>query len=299
VSVDAKPEPAVSPGTPRTPVSAGTPRTPVSAGTPRTPVSAGTPRTPGELRAGRRAIAVRVLGALAVMTVPLFATQIPPVRQGIVDLVAAMRDGGVTGVLLFALAAAVGGVLAAPIALFSGMAGYVYGPVRGILIASPAVTLAATCGFLLGRFGLRRVLARRMARPGRWQSVERALAKDGLRIAVLLRLTPVVPQNFLSIALGAARVKLSTFVLATFLGLLPAVSVQVYVGSLVQDVAAIVDGTSGPVGPTRWVLSGLGLLASALALAWTARLARRALDRAVREEAAVVDDAPALARVPD
>lgn len=220
---------------------------------------------------------LRLVPVLAVLALPLAATQVPPVRAALIGLVDLMRAGSPAGVALYVAAYAAGSVFTAPVALFSGMAGYAYGPWKGFLVASPAVVLAATTAFLVGRFILHDRVARWTAHNARFAAVQRAVAEQPFKIAVLLRLTPVAPQNFLSYALSLTRMRVTTFMAATWLGLLPVTAFQVYVGSLVHDAAELLDGQRPPLGPLGWAATAGGLVLTLVGLVFIARTARRAL----------------------
>jgi uncharacterized membrane protein YdjX (TVP38/TMEM64 family) len=222
---------------------------------------------------------LRVLGVLAFYALPLVLSQLPPVRAFIFFVIERMREGGAGGVAVYAAVFALGAVLVAPTALFTGMAGYVYGPGRGLLIASPASVLAASTAFLAGRFALAGRIRPLLAREPRWAAVERAVDADAFRIGFLLRVTPLAPQNFLSYALSLTPMRLRTFMAATWLGLLPIVAFQVYVGSLVHDVADLLDGKRPPLGVWSWVATVASLLLTGAALFVITRLGRRALAR--------------------
>ncbi|MFT3768585.1 MAG: VTT domain-containing protein [Minicystis sp.] len=220
---------------------------------------------------------VRFLPVLAVLALPLAATQLPPVRAAIFALLELMREGRPAGVLAYVAAYALGSIFTAPIALFSGIAGYVYGPVKGFLLASPAVTIAAATAFLVGRFVLHDRVARLTADNERFEAIQRAVAAHPFKIAVLLRMTPIAPQNFLSYALSLTRMRLTTFMAATWVGLLPVTAFQAYVGSLVHDAAELLDGKRPPLGPWGWAATVAGLVLTVAAMLLIAKLARRAL----------------------
>jgi uncharacterized membrane protein YdjX (TVP38/TMEM64 family) len=223
--------------------------------------------------------ALRILALLVVWSLPAVASQIPPVRAAFLAAVDHMRVGGLAGASMYVAAYAIGGVVTAPVAVCSGIAGYLYGPVRGVLLASPASVLAATAAFLVGRFALAGPVSRWAEGSPRWDALRRAVAADGFRIAVLVRLTPIAPQNLLPYGFSVTPVRARTFALATWLGLFPITCFQVYVGSLVHDVADILDGTRPPLGAWGWAATAAGLTATIAALFLTARVSRRALAR--------------------
>jgi uncharacterized membrane protein YdjX (TVP38/TMEM64 family) len=222
---------------------------------------------------------LRILGLLVLWSMPVWATQIPPVRAAFLAAVEMMRVGGAAGAVMYVAAFTIGGVITAPVVLFSGIAGYLYGPVRGVLLASPASVLGATAAFLTGRFALAGPVARWAGESPRWEALRRAVAADGFRIAVLVRLTPIAPQNLVPYGFSVMPVRARTFVAATWLGLLPITCFQVYVGSLVHEVSDILDGKRPPLGAWGWVATAAGLVMTIAALLLVARLARRALAR--------------------
>lgn len=220
-----------------------------------------------------------LLGLLVLWTMPVWATPIPSVRAAFLAALETMRVGGALGAAMYVAAYALGGVLLAPVALFSGIAGYLYGPVRGVLLASPASLLGATFAFLAGRSVLAAPVTRWAGASPRWEAVRRAVGADGFRIALLVRLTPFAPQNLVPYGFSITPLRVRSFMAATWLGLLPITCFQVYVGSLAHDVADILDGKRPPLGAWGWVATVGGVLATLVALALVARVARRALAR--------------------
>jgi uncharacterized membrane protein YdjX (TVP38/TMEM64 family) len=223
---------------------------------------------------------LRVLPILVVLLLPFAASQIPAVRAAILVVLSLMREGSPLGVVLFVVSYAAGAIITAPIWFFSGMAGYAYGPLRGLLVASPAGVIAATTAFLVGRFALSARIQRWTGKSKRWQSIRHAVAEDAFRVAVLLRLTPLAPQNLLSYGLALTSMRVRTFMAATWLGLLPITTFQVYAGSLVHDATELLEGKRPPLGVWSYVATGAGLVATLTAVTVMARLARRALAKA-------------------
>jgi uncharacterized membrane protein YdjX (TVP38/TMEM64 family) len=222
---------------------------------------------------------LRVLAVLAVLALPFVLGQLLPLRSGAAAVVDLLRGGSALGVALYVASNAVGAVLTVPMWLFTGMAGYVFGPVRGVLLASPASVLAMTSTFLLGRFVLSRRIARWLEQSPRLLALHGAVSADAFRIGLLLRVSPIAPQNLFSYGLSVTRMRVGTFMLVTWLGLLPMICFQVYLGSLMHDVAELVEGKRPPLGPWGWVATVAGALVTAAALAVIARLGQRALAR--------------------
>jgi uncharacterized membrane protein YdjX (TVP38/TMEM64 family) len=213
------------------------------------------------------------------LSAPALAMRVPVVQQFVVSLAHGLRDGGPRGIAIYWAICALSGGIAAPVIIFAGIAGFAFGPVGGVLVALPGIALHACSAFLIGRTFLRARVEEKLAGNARWAGIEGALRAEGFRIAVLLRLTPILPQNLLSYALSASSISFARFALATVLGLAPIVVVQATLGSLVENAAQLLsDG--GDMTRELLVLAGSAVV-SLLALYAVTRVASRALGRAM------------------
>lgn len=218
----------------------------------------------------------------AMLTAPLVITQVPTVRGAVFSLADTMRTGGLTGLALYAAVYVAGSVLTVPLWMLSGLAGFAYGFSRGLAAAIPAATMGATTAFLLGRLIARTTLGEALRDHHRFRMMEAVVRHDGRRIAALLRVTPMMPQNLLHYALGATPLPLRDFVLATAVGLLPMTAFQVYAGSLAHDAASLFEqGGASARDPATWAKGALGLAVTAALLTLIVRRARRALAEVV------------------
>lgn len=203
-----------------------------------------------------------------------------------VDSVSAWVDSihalGATGFALYGLIFLCGTLVFIPATPMIAIAGFLYGPVLGTLLISPVGVLSATLAFAVGRTLMRPWVRRKLAGKPRLKAIDKAVECGGFRILFLLRLAPIVPFAPLSYMLGASRIPLRHFILASWLGLLPGVFLYVYLGSLVSSVGHILSGelTSG----TARMLTWAGLVAVVVALATIALFARRAINQAIDEQ---------------
>jgi uncharacterized membrane protein YdjX (TVP38/TMEM64 family) len=77
------------------------------------------------------------------------------------------------------------------------------------------------------------------------------------------------------------RVRLRDYALGSFLGMLPVTVLYVYLGSMAGEVASLARGTTSG-GHWQHALQLLGLAATVVATIHVTRVARRALDAALR-----------------
>lgn len=216
---------------------------------------------------------------IAAVTIALFVFF--PLGTWAQRLVEWIRDAGALGVSIFALAYVAAAALLLPGSLLTLGAGFAYGPFWGFLLVSPVSVLAATVAFLIARFLARDWIARRTASDPRFAAVDAAVAHDGFKIVVLLRLSPIFPFNLMNYALGLTRVRLRDYVLASWIGMLPGTALYVYLGSLVTSASALLSGSARDAGTWGTVLYWLGLLATVAVTVVVTRIARRALANAL------------------
>jgi pyruvate/2-oxoglutarate dehydrogenase complex dihydrolipoamide dehydrogenase (E3) component/uncharacterized membrane protein YdjX (TVP38/TMEM64 family) len=155
-------------------------------------------------------------------------------------------------------------------------AGALFGVVVGSVCVSISATLGATAAFLVGRYLARDAIARKIDRSEKFSAIDRAVADEGWKVVLLTRLTPVFPFTLLNYAFGLTRVRLSHYVLASWIGMMPGTVMYVYLGSLVNVGAGHRQRTTG-----EWVLYGVGLLATVAVTVFVTRLARKALARKI------------------
>lgn len=161
-------------------------------------------------------------------------------------------------------------VLMIPGSFLTVGAGAVFGLAQGIVMASIAATLAATCAFLIGRHLARGAVTRRMEGSEKFTAIDQAVAAEGWKIVFLTRLSPIFPYTLLNYVFGLTRVKLGHYVAASWIGMLPGTVLFVYMGSLAKVVAR--ERTA-----VEWGLYGVGLLATIAVTIVVTRIARRAL----------------------
>lgn len=189
------------------------------------------------------------------------------------------RGQGAAGAVVFGLVyVAASLVPGGPAALLTLAAGAVWGLLAGTVLVSVASTTAATLAFLLARTLLHERVQKRAEGNARFRSLYRAIEREGARIVVLVRLSPVFPFTFVNYAFGLTPVKPLAYVVASWLAMLPGTLAYVYFGSAVGDVAS--SATPGQ----KAIRIALGV-AAVVATAVIARIAARAIRQAGVEEA--------------
>ena len=219
--------------------------------------------------------AVLLLLALAALAV---AAWLLPVRHVLTRALEIAQAAGPAGAFVYGLAYVLACVLLFPATLLTLGAGFLYGTWLGVAVVLPASVLGATAAFLVARHVARDAVAARVKGRRVFEAVDRAVARRGFRTVLLLRLAPVLPFNLLNYALGVTSVSLRDYVLASALGMLPAIVLFVHAGSLVTSLSGLSD--AAPSGRARIALLAAGVVALISLVVLTGRAARRA----IREE---------------
>lgn len=190
----------------------------------------------------------------------------------------AIRTSGAAGMAVFSLVYVVATIAMVPQTILTLVAGFAFGPWRAAALVLPVATLGATLAFLLGRSLLRAWVLDRVAGSRRFRAIDYALGEHGAKLVALLRLSPVVPFNFLNIALGSTKVGALQFASGSLVGMTPNMILYVYLGSMAANVTDLTSGqATGDGGSTIQILRWVGLAATLFAFVLITRAAKRAL----------------------
>lgn len=216
--------------------------------------------------------------AIIAMLVALIA-YLPNLPLG--DWLTALSDWAlrhpVQGAFAYLGACVLAGVLMTPGWIPMTLAGFLFGLGKGFVLAAIGIALAAACGYFVGRSLLRDWVERRIAGNRRLRAIDKALDDKAFTVVVLTRLALVLPFNVLNYAYGVTRVRPATYVAASAVGMLPAVLLYVYFGTLARDIGQILAGGGSPPAG-RWWIAGTALAAIIAATVVVHRAASRALD---------------------
>jgi uncharacterized membrane protein YdjX (TVP38/TMEM64 family) len=219
--------------------------------------------------------------------VPPDPSILPPARDtqpgsGLVARLQAWVKGlGPLGPIVYALVYAALTVAFVPGSALTIGAGVAFGVAGGTLVASGGATLGAALCFLLSRTLLRRRVERWVEGRETFASLDRAVSREGWKIVALTRLSPVFPFNLLNYAFGLTGVGFWPYVLASWVAMLPGALLYVYLGAVG---AAAAEAAAGAGSWGRTAIRAAGLVATITATVIIARIARRALQQAGRDD---------------
>ena len=164
-----------------------------------------------------------------------------------------VRDAGAVAPLVFMLVYALAAVLFLPGSVLTLAGGALFGPVLGTLYNLTGATLGATLAFLIARYLASDWVAEKTG--GRVKQLINGVEGEGWRFVAFVRLVPLFPFNLLNYALGLTRLRLSHYIIASYIFMLPGAIAFTYLGYAGREAVA------GGEGMIRKGLMALALLA--------------------------------------
>ncbi len=217
------------------------------------------------MRIAKIVIALLVLAALVV------AWRFLPVAHWVAQFIAYVRGAGTIGYLLYIAAYVVCCVLVIPAIALTLAAGAIFGLVTGSVIVLIGATAGATAAFLLGRTIFRRYVEARVASNPKMAAIDRAIAREGTKIMLLMRLSGFPPFTWINYALGLTGVSFRSYLWTTFFGIIPGTIAFTYAGS------AGAQALTGKGNRITLIVTALGAV---LVITYVARIAAQAIRRA-------------------
>ena len=207
------------------------------------------------------------------------------------------------GIVLYALIYAACTVLVVPTSALTLGGGFAFtqaiglGP--GLLVVSLTVLAGASLGailaFLLGRYLLHTFVQRLIARWKITQAIDHALKKAGLKVNILLRLSPIIPFNLYNYAMSGTSVRFRDYVLALPMMLPGTVSYALLGASVGEATSTAASGTVSSSQALQTILLVIGSITTVVAVFIISYVARRELKKAI-DKAEVTGDGVAAVR---
>ena len=191
-------------------------------------------------------------------------------------LVKHIADLGGWGPVLFIVLYILAAVTLAPAFLLTFSAGAVFGLWRGTLLTYIGAVLGASAVYALAAPLARSRVLHWIDRDPRVAATRRAVVKDSAWIMFLLRLSPLVPYNLLNYALALSGVNYRDYLLAS-VGMIPAILMYAYYGTVAGDVTRVLAVVSPRRGTEYYVLLVVGLIATFVATHMISRAAKKAM----------------------
>lgn len=219
----------------------------------------------------RRSLILKIVIALAAAAAAVAALRLLPIGAWLIEFQQYVRGLGPIGYVVYALGYGIV-ALFVPASVLTLGAGAIFGVVGGTIVVAIGATIAATLAFVLARTILRKRIESLAERNPKFRAVDRAIAAEGAKIVLLVRLAAVFPFIFMNYAFGLTGIRLLPYVAATAAGILPATIAFVYLGAAGAAVAT--------QSRTKAIVMIAGALMALAVSIFVGRVATRAIRRA-------------------
>jgi pyruvate/2-oxoglutarate dehydrogenase complex dihydrolipoamide dehydrogenase (E3) component/uncharacterized membrane protein YdjX (TVP38/TMEM64 family) len=223
------------------------------------------------MQASKAIIGVLVLAAIVAGVLFL------PVREWFMEFESYVKSLGAVGPVVVVLVYVLCTVLFIPGSAITVGAGTLFGLKIGFIVVVLGANLGALCSFLLARSFLREKVAAWAVGNPKFRSLDQAIGRQGLKMVLLTRLSPVFPFVLLNYFLGLTAVRPGAYVLGNLFGMLPATFLFVYIGAAARDALA---GQPASTDFYQQILKYIGLAATIAVVVVVTRVARKALREA-------------------
>lgn len=222
----------------------------------------------GEARRYRIGSRARLILFIVVVVALLVSAKVFGLGERMGDLRDWIGGLGSWGFLVFILIYIIAVVAAIPGSAMTVAAGALFGSVFGVVCVSIASTVGAGIAFLIARYVARDTVVRWLSHNEKFRRLDQLTEDHGAVIVALTRLVPIFPFNFLNYGFGLTRVSFWTYLLWSWMCMLPGTILYV-VGA-----DAFTDGLSR--GKISWVLIAT-MAGVAVGLFYLVRFARNKL----------------------
>jgi len=225
-----------------------------------------------------------LIGGLAVLLI--IATKHFDIRELLQASLLWVDSLGVLAPIVYMIIYNLATLLFIPGSLLTLKGGCLFGLFWGSIYVTIAAMFGAICAFLIGRYLSRDWVCKQIENHPKFKAINQAVKREGWKIVLLTRLSPIFPFNLLNYVFGVTQVSLKDYVFGS-IGMIPATVVYVYIGSLARNLVTL-DMSNRPTTTetqiAQWVIRIIGLIATIAVTVYITHLSKKALDESVVQE---------------
>lgn len=204
--------------------------------------------------------------------------------QDAVDIIDWFKGFGIWSPVLFTIALSLAIVLLLPTPFVKVGAGAIFPFWIAVAVNFIASMIGGLIAFVLGRWLFRESIQEAIKNDQRMVNIESALGEDAMRISILVRLSPILPDEWLNYIMSATPVSLRVFLVSNTSSLVYCL-IYAYYGHALGSIALSRSGMAGLTQSTGGLaMLLLGIIATVIATVIVTRTSIRVLKDAIGEE---------------
>ena len=204
--------------------------------------------------------------------------------QDAVDIIDWFKGFGIWSPVMFTIALSLAIVLLLPTPFVKVGAGAIFPFWIAVVVNFVASMIGGLIAFVLGRWLFRESIQEAIKNDQRMVNIESALGEDAMRISILVRLSPILPDEWLNYIMSATPVSLRVFLVSNTSSLVYCL-IYAYYGHALGSIALSRSGMAGLTQSTGGLaMLLLGIIATVIATVIVTRTSIRVLKDAIGEE---------------
>jgi uncharacterized membrane protein YdjX (TVP38/TMEM64 family) len=215
----------------------------------------------------------------------MIISQFVNTQQILTNLITWVENLGIWGAIAFIIIYNVATLLFIPGSLLTMKGGCLFGIFWGSIYVLIAAMIGAVLAFIIGRYFSQDWICQQLEKHPKFKAIDQAITKEGWKIVLLTRLSPLFPFNFLNYAFGITNISLRDYILGSF-GILPGTIMYVYIGSLATNLATIStteQPTSLEIKILQFTIQAVGLIATIIVTIYITKIAQKSLHKNLAE----------------
>ena len=194
------------------------------------------------------------------------------------------EDLGPFAPILFTIMLSFAVVILVPTPILKVGAGAIFPFWMATLVNFIASVVGGLLAFLLGRWLFRDAISDIVASDDRLLRLEQAISEEAMQISILVRLSPLIPDEWLNYVMASGPVSTRVFVISNMSSLVYSVA-YAYFGYVAGKIVLSGDGLSGfKDSPSGYVMLLIGVIASVIVTVIIMRITMKALDTKIAVE---------------
>ena len=121
--------------------------------------------------------------------------------------------------------------------IFTSMSGYLFGIYHGFIISILSITFGSLLFFILSKIFFKYFFIKYYEKYA--QNINKYISSSTVEYLIIFRLVPGLPLMAQNMILSLLDISIFKFLLATFIGFIPIISLSVFIGNKIKDIQLI------------------------------------------------------------
>lgn len=161
-------------------------------------------------------------------------------QQTLQNVIESVKNVGPLGLLYFGLIYFAFDLCSIPAIPLAMSAGYLFGFTKGLIVILSASTAAQSASFFIGKTFLRNYIEKNiLSKNAKLLKLDKAIGKDGFKLLLLLRITPIFALPLVNYVFGASSINYFNYFWGTLFGCLPGTLLFLYTGMVGKELSSI------------------------------------------------------------